>query len=605
VADDRGVTFVPVAVADAPSVQFCIDRDADDPVAAWFADHDRIDEPVQRAFLELIRPGARVLDLGCHLGTFALAACALGAEVVAVDAAPAHVELLRRAARRNGFDSLTVVHAAITDEQGTEAGAVPFIVQSIHGHVHPAGRPADGVIEVPPTSIDELLALVGWDAVDAIKMDIEGSEVAALRGGQQLFARGARPAMVLESNTSMLELFDSSVVELRSMLVERGYELLLIDHLRPGVLVETQPDTVQTESASDLLALTTRPSGLEERWRIEPRLSRETTVARVLDAAASPAEGYRRIAADLLRHGPRWLRESPSVPPTVRALEHDVASEIREVGTTWHGSAFEYLDAPEPEHGAIPEGVAILAEGLCIGGPDGGLERPPGVPVADGASALRDVSFHINRGEAVAVLASGDTRSAELLLAVLAGNRAPFSGQLRRAGPVVDVSPRNQDLEPALSLAENAVVLGAAMGASVAVLESRLEEVLRSAALWAHADAALQTVGAEAAAKLCLAVALEFTRPAALLVGDVPGTADPPFAGWARDRAARLRAGGSAIVQLLSESAVLLCEPSRALWLEHGELRAAGHAPSVTEEARLHRLGFVSAPRGWAEGAAR
>jgi len=600
------LAFVPVAIAGAPTVHVCIDRSADDPVAAWFADHDWIDEPVQRAFLELVRPGSRVLDLGCHLGTFSLAASALGADVLAVDAAPAHVELVRRAAHRNGFDGLRVVHAAVADEHvaGIEGpGVVPFIVRSIHGHVHTSDQPAEEAIEVPVASVDQLLEFVGWDDVDVVKMDIEGSEVAALRGMRQLFDCGARPAMVLESNTSMLEFFDSSVVELRSALTERGYELLLIDHLHPGVLIETEADTVQTESASDILALASRPGGLAQRWRIEPGLTREATTARVLDAAASPAAGYRRAAADLLRHGPLWLRDAAGVAPAVTALEHDVAHEVRAVGVTWHGSAFDYLDTSEPQPGGIPEGVAILAQRLCFRRPHRELEHPPGIPAADAEFVLHDVSFHVNRGESVAVLASGEP--AGRLLSVLAGRRAPVTGRLLTAGAVVVVSPREQGLEPALSVAENAVVLGTSAGAGVAAIEARLEEVLRGAGLWEHADAELQLVGAEAAGRLCLAVALECTRPAALLVGDVPGITAPAFLAWARDRSARLRAGGTAVVQLVADATPLLCEPGRALWLEQGELRAAGHALSVMEQARLQRLGFVSAPGGWTEEAVR
>ena len=608
VMSGSSLAFVPVAIAGAPTVHVCIDRSADDPVAAWFAYHDWIDEPVQRAFLELVRRDSRVLDLGCHLGTFSLAASALGAEVLAVDAAPAHVELLSRAAHHNGFGRLRVVHAAIADERvgGTRApGVVPFIVRSIHGHVQASDQPSEDAIEVPAASVDQLLELVGWDDVDVVKMDIEGSELAALRGMRRLFESGARPAMVLESNASMLELFDSSVVELRSALTDGGYELLLIDHLHPGVLVETEADTVQTECASDILALTSRPAGLAQRWRIEPALTREATVARVLDAAASPAAGYRRAAADLLNSGPLWLRNAPGVAPAVTALEHDVAHDVRTVGVTWHGSAFDYLDTPEPQPGGIPEGVAVLAEHLWFSRSDRELEHPPGTFASDSEFVLRDVSFHINRGESVAVLASGDAEPARRLLSVLAGRGSPITGRLLTAGAVVVVSPREQGLEPALSVAENAVILGTSAGVPVSAIEARLEQVLRGAGLWEQADAELQVVGAQAAARLCLAVALECTHPAALLVGDVPGIADPEFLAWARDGSVRLRADGTAIVQLIRDATPLLCEPGRALWLERGQLRAAGHGLSVMEEARLQRLGFASAPGGWTEDPVR
>src|SRR5258708_6724480 len=104
------LVFRDIAVAGAPRVEFCLDPEAGDPVAGWLLEHDWIDEPVMRAFQTLVTPGAKVLDLGCHLGTFSLPAAALGADVLSVDASARHTHLLGLAARRNGFSSLSTIH---------------------------------------------------------------------------------------------------------------------------------------------------------------------------------------------------------------------------------------------------------------------------------------------------------------------------------------------------------------------------------------------------------------------------------------------------------------------------------------------------------------
>ena len=57
-----------------------------------------------------------VVDLGAHVGTVALPLAALGARVLAVEASPRNVMLLRAAALRNRFELLEVVHAAISDQ---------------------------------------------------------------------------------------------------------------------------------------------------------------------------------------------------------------------------------------------------------------------------------------------------------------------------------------------------------------------------------------------------------------------------------------------------------------------------------------------------------
>lgn len=299
--------FRTVGVAGRPPVEFCIDPAASDPVGAWLQTHDTIDEPVMRLFLQLATPGARVLDLGAHLGTFSLPAAAQGAEVLAVDGSPQHVRLLQIAAKRNGFKSLQAVNTAIADQSGD----VHFIERSIHSTIW---RPVDGeitTISVPTATVDDLLGRRGWDTVDVIKMDIEGAEAAALRGMRRLLARGQRPAIVFESNSTMLPRQGSSTHALKQAIAALGYELLLIDHLRPGRLVEQDQESVQTECACDYLAVYERPPGFERSWIIEPPLSREQTVKRLLEVAFGPEAQYRDYAVRTMAHGPAWLRDWP------------------------------------------------------------------------------------------------------------------------------------------------------------------------------------------------------------------------------------------------------------------------------------------------------
>ena len=60
--------------------------------STWFTWHDH-----------LIRPGVRVLDLACGEGRHAVAAAALGAEVVAVDREATRIDVAREAAAAQGL----------------------------------------------------------------------------------------------------------------------------------------------------------------------------------------------------------------------------------------------------------------------------------------------------------------------------------------------------------------------------------------------------------------------------------------------------------------------------------------------------------------------
>ncbi|MFK5047627.1 methyltransferase domain-containing protein, partial [Klebsiella pneumoniae] len=82
----------------------------------WFYDHR-----ANRARIADIAHGARVLDLYCHTGGFALAAAKAGAaEVVGVDASGFALGLANQAAAENGVAETTkFIEANVFDEATT------------------------------------------------------------------------------------------------------------------------------------------------------------------------------------------------------------------------------------------------------------------------------------------------------------------------------------------------------------------------------------------------------------------------------------------------------------------------------------------------------
>src|SRR3954453_14330488 len=149
-AMDPRLAYPRVAVAGGPAVEFCVAPADDDPIVPWLLEHDWIDEPVQRVFLALVEPGARVLALGSPLGVFALPAAALGAEVLAVDANARHVELLSGAARRNGFED-RLGGGCAADTGGP--GPVAFGERSVHGHLRVDSDGAAPTVTVPGLAV--------------------------------------------------------------------------------------------------------------------------------------------------------------------------------------------------------------------------------------------------------------------------------------------------------------------------------------------------------------------------------------------------------------------------------------------------------------------
>ena len=150
----------------------------------------------QRAFAERIRPGAVVYDLGANVGFYTVLAARLAGpegRVVAVEPFPATAETVRHNARANGFETVDVVEAAVGEAVGRA-----WLRTDRHDPVTfrlGEDRTVEGV-EVPITTVDALVA-AGHPPPDVVKVDVEGAEVAVLRGMAETLAAHT-PALLVE-----------------------------------------------------------------------------------------------------------------------------------------------------------------------------------------------------------------------------------------------------------------------------------------------------------------------------------------------------------------------------------------------------------------------
>ncbi|MCC6539618.1 MAG: FkbM family methyltransferase [Bryobacterales bacterium] len=146
-----------------------------------------------------VRKGDVVVDCGAHIGVFTWKALEAGAaKVVAVEPDPANLECLRRNFKKEIADGRVVL-------AGVGVWSKPGKMTLNLGNGGNTGvnsmveKESEKSIEVPVTTLDQLVKDLGLGKVNFVKMDIEGAEREALVGAMETLKKD-RPRLMLDLN---------------------------------------------------------------------------------------------------------------------------------------------------------------------------------------------------------------------------------------------------------------------------------------------------------------------------------------------------------------------------------------------------------------------
>jgi FkbM family methyltransferase len=168
-----------------------------------------------------LRPGMHVLNLGAHIGYFALLAgreVGSGGAVTAIEAEPGNFSLLKENVRRSKLGNIRVVHGAVSDHPGTlEMSLSPTNTGDHRAYGYDG---ATGTVTVPAVTVDDVLE-PDW-RVDFVFADIQGTEHVAMRGMRRTVERW-HPPMLLEFWPQGIREFGDDPVEVLGGYRELGY----------------------------------------------------------------------------------------------------------------------------------------------------------------------------------------------------------------------------------------------------------------------------------------------------------------------------------------------------------------------------------------------
>lgn len=171
--------------------------------------HEAALEPILR---QLLGNGVFV-DVGAHVGHWTVRLAGQAAKVIAIEPNPAAVAVLTKNIELNEFKNVEVVEAAAWDT------VARFRLEDPHGQIR------GGSMRVIPSSTGSVQGfpldyiLIHEPAVTLIKLDVEGSDLHAIRGLKRTL-NTLKPVLFIEDH-SVLGYFKSA--DLKNLLAECNY----------------------------------------------------------------------------------------------------------------------------------------------------------------------------------------------------------------------------------------------------------------------------------------------------------------------------------------------------------------------------------------------
>lgn len=196
--------------------------------------------------------------------------------------------------------------------------------------------------------------------------------------------------------------------------------------------------------------------------------------------------------------------------------------------------------------------------------------------------SLRDVSLSVRAGESVGLIGhngAGKTTSLKLL----AGISRPTRGRVQARGRVASLINLGAGFHRELSGRENVLLNAVILGLSRREAQRRLDEIIEFAEIGPYVDTPVKQYSTGMYARLGFAVAAHVDADV-LLVDEVLSVGDVGFQDRSIRRMLRFREEGRSILFVSHNLSAVEMMCQRAIWLDHGQVRAEGPSGDVVRQ---------------------
>ena len=158
-----------------------------------------------RLLARVVRRCSLFIDVGANYGFYSFLAATSHPqiEVVALEPVPETAQIFERSQKSLGLNRVRLHHLAASDADGTARFNISQSADNCSFYPHPAAPPLRQM-DVQTARLDTMLADHA-PAATLVKIDVDGHELAVLRGMSGLFNRFPDLTLVIEFNPKMQE----------------------------------------------------------------------------------------------------------------------------------------------------------------------------------------------------------------------------------------------------------------------------------------------------------------------------------------------------------------------------------------------------------------
>lgn len=203
--------------------------------------------------------------------------------------------------------------------------------------------------------------------------------------------------------------------------------------------------------------------------------------------------------------------------------------------------------------------------------------------------ALKDVSFHVNKGEVVGIIgANGAGKST--LLKVVSGVMKPSEGQTEINGVISPMIELGAGFDGDLSARENIYLNGAILGYSKAFLDSKFDEIVEFAEVKEFLDVPVKNFSSGMVAKLAFSIST-IVDPEILIVDEILSVGDIKFQEKSKQKMMSMINGGTTVLFVSHSLAQIKELCTKVIWLEKGKVLKVGECKQMCDEYYDKQMG--------------